>query len=49
MGSNFSLGGVESFTNLTESFTKHARIVKKPSATLNSTYAPKMADSFIYK
>jgi hypothetical protein len=49
MGSNFSLGGVESFTNLTESFTKHARITQKPSATLNSTYTPKMSDSFIYK
>ena len=50
--STFSLGGTESVINnttLTEAFTKHSRIYKKPSATLYPTYTPKMSDSFIFK
>lgn len=48
--SNFSLAGTSSISNsLTEAFTKHSRIAKKPSVTLNSTYVPNMSNSFIYK
>ena len=45
--SSYSLAGTSS--SLTEAFTRHSRIPKKPSVTLNSTYVPKMTNSFIYK
>lgn len=49
---SFSLGGTESFVNfnsvnLNDALTRHSRIVKKPDATLNSSYQPNTSESFI--
>ena len=46
--SSGSLGtNVESYVNLNEIYTKHARNTRKPDVTLGSGYQPKEADSFI--